>query len=167
MKKRIAVIALVILCAAAPMFAASNTTGAADRNTLGVGLNLGTNTGVGFRYGYGPFDVIANVGFDFLKFGNGNWALSFDVGASYQVYTIDGGRNLQFPITVGLIAAPGVTFGSSPSFNLSVMVPVGIEYTFDDVPVTAYFRLAPGMKILPSVGFTCGAFIGALWNFDL
>lgn len=167
MKKRIAIIALVILCVAAPMFAASNTRGAADRNTLGVGLNLGTNTGLGLRYGYGPFDVIANIGLDVVKLSGGNWTLSFDVGASYQVYTIDGGSNLKFPITLGLIVTPSVTFGNNATFNFGVLVPVGIEYTFDDVPITAYFRLAPGMNILPSASFTCGAFIGALWNFDL
>lgn len=171
MKKRIAIIALVILCVAAPMFAASDTRGAADRNTLGVGLNLGTNTGVGLRYGYGPFDVIANIGLDLLRIGSNSWTLSFDVGASYQVHIIDGGRNLQFPITVGAIIAPSVTISDHSSFNLSVLIPGGIEYTFDEVPVTAYFRLAPGIRIMSEnkvdIGFAFGAFIGALWNFDL
>ncbi len=170
MKKRIAIVALLVLCLAAPVFAGS-TLGASKRNTLGVGLNLGTNTGVGFRYGIGNFDVIANVGLDLLHIGDGV-AFGGDAGVSYQVYKFDLGHGNYMPLTVGLV---GVTaFAASDNgvaFDLSALVPVGIEYTFQDVPITLYLRLAPGMTIMQNtaldIGFDFGAYIGALWNFDL
>jgi len=171
MKKKIAIVALLVLCLAAPVFA-GNTIGASKRNTLGVGLNLGTNTGVGFRYGIGNFDVIANFGLDLLHIGSNGLAFGGDAGVAYQVYNFDLGHGNYMPLTVGLV---GVTsFAASDNgvdFDLSVLVPVGIEYTFQDVPITLYLRLAPGMRIMQNtaidLGFDFGAYIGALWNFDL
>ena len=54
-----------------------------------------------------------------------------------------------------------------------MLFPVGIEYNFDqldpDVPITVYFRLAPGFTVLkannPDVSFEMSAYLGALWNF--
>ncbi|MGN0906390.1 MAG: hypothetical protein ACI4NM_04520 [Bullifex sp.] len=166
MKKRIIVIALLVLCLMTPVFAASYK-GSADKGSVGVGLNLGTNTGVGFRYGMGKFDVLANFGLNNFKFNP--FSMSADAAVSYKVYTIDGGRNLQFPITVGAGGALGLTFGEKVGIDLSVLVPVGIEYTFNEVPITLYLRLAPGVQLLKdtsfNIGFAFAGYIGALWNF--
>ena len=168
MKKRIIVVALLVLCLVAPVFAAS-TKGATQKGTVGVGLNLGTNTGVGFRYGMGQYDILANFGLNNFKFDP--FSMSVDAAASYKVYTIDGGkRSLQFPITVGGGAALAMTFNSDKvGIDLSVLVPVGIEYTFTEVPITLYLRLAPGVQFLQNssfkMGFAFAGYIGALWNF--
>ncbi len=167
MKKRIVLVALLVLCLMAPVFAAS-TKGVTQKGSVGVGLNLGTNTGVGFRYGMGQFDVLANFGLNNFKFNP--FSMSVDAAASYKVYTIDGGkRNLQFPITVGGGAALAITFAEKPAIDFSVLVPVGIEYTFADVPITLYLRLAPGVEIFNAssfkLGFAFAGYIGALWNF--
>ena len=168
MKKRIVLVALIAICLVAPVFAANNYSGVAKKNSVGVGLNLGTNTGVGLRYGMGDFDILANIGLDVFKLNP--LTLSGDVAASYNVYTIDGGKNLKFPITVGAGANVGLKFGKDKlGFDLSVLVPVGIEYTFADVPITLYLRLAPGVNLFNNsdFGFKFGfaGYIGALWNF--
>lgn len=167
MKKKIVLIALLVLCLAVPAFSA--TRGVAKNNSFGLGLNLGTVNGVAMRFGMGDFDLLANVGFDVLNISADSWTLTGDVAASYKVYTIDGGRNLQFPITVGISAVPSITFASETTVNFDVLVPVGIEYTFDEVPITLYLRLAPGLQVIANTkvepAFAFGGYIGALWNF--
>ncbi len=166
MKKILIVLALVCLVAFPVM--AANSYGVTDKNTVGVGLNLGTNTGVGLRFGMGDFDVLANVGFDLLSMK----ALAGDAAVSYNVFTIDGGRDAQFPITVGAGVKSALHF-DPVAFDLGVIFPVGIEYNFaqlnSDVPITVYLRLAPGVNLLTlnefDPGFTMAGYIGALWNF--
>ena len=170
MKKKIVLVALLVLLILVPAFSA--TTGSSKKGSVGVGANLGTVNGVALRFGMGDFDLLANIGFDAVTtLTKDGWTISGDVAASYKVYTIDGGRNAQFPITVGLSAVPSVTFGNNTVVNLDVLVPVGIEYTFSDVPITLYLRLAPGLSVIeankPNVGeFAMGGYIGALWNFN-
>ena len=168
MKKKIVLVTLLVLLILVPAFSA--TTGSSKKGSVGVGANLGTVNGVALRFGMGDFDLLANIGFDVLNISKDSWTIAGDVAASYKVYTIDGGRNAQFPITVGLSAVPSVTFGNNTVVNLDVLVPVGIEYTFSDVPITLYLRLAPGLSVIeanqPDVGFAMGGYIGALWNFN-
>lgn len=172
MKKRVLIIALLIALILVPVSAASYR-GSERDGAFGIGLNLGTNTGVGLKFGMGNFDILANVGL--LNFGIGEDGLSMsgDVAVSYNVYTIDGGRNLEFPITVGLGATTSFHFGDPFLFNLGVVVPVGIEYSFaqlnPDVPITVYLRLAPGVSLINGndfkVGFAFAGYLGALWMF--
>ena len=89
MKKKIAIIAVVFALIVTPVFAAG---GVSEDNSIGVGLNLGTNTGVALRFGLGDFDVLANFGFDMLNIFNGDFTLAGDAAASWNFYTIDGGR---------------------------------------------------------------------------
>lgn len=164
MRKKILIIVALICLVALPLMAASYN-GVTKKNSVSVGLNLGTNTGVGMRFGMGDFDILANVGLNNFSAN----VLAGDVAASYLVYTIDGGRNLQFPITVGAGVTTALGFGNNVNFNIGAIVPVGIEYTFKDVPVTLYLRLAPGVSILQAnkikVGFDFAGYLGALWNF--
>jgi len=166
MKKVLIVLALICLVAF-PVMAGNSYTGATKKNSVGVGLNLGTNTGVGLRFGMGSFDILANVGINNFSFKP--FTLSADAAASYKVYTIDGGKDLKFPITVGVGAKAAIAFGDTTAVDLGVLVPVGIEYTFSEVPVTLYIRLAPGVKLLEAtafkIGFDYSGYIGALWNF--
>lgn len=166
MKKKIALVALIFAMLVTPAFAIG---GVSDDNSFGIGLNLGRNSGLGMRFGFGDFDILANVGlFDFGISDNGV-AVAGDAAFSWNFYTIDGGRALEFPLTVGAGVSTGVHFGDPFVFDLSVLFPIGIEYNFaqlnPDVPITVYFRIAPGLAILPDLGFGWSAYLGALWNF--
>ncbi len=169
MKKKIAIIAVVFALIVTPVFAAG---GVSEDNSIGVGLNLGTNTGVALRFGLGDFDVLANLGFDMLNIFNGDFTLAGDAAASWNFYTIDGGRGLEFPLTVGAGVNTAISFNDGVKTDLSVIVPVGIEYNFNqisDVPITMYLRLAPGMQMLKAnkwdPSFDFAFYLGALWNF--
>ena len=169
MKKKIVLLALVFAMLVTPAFSA----GVTRDNSVGVGLNLGTNTAVALRFGLGDFDILSNIGFDLLDSFSGDFKVSGDVAASWNFYTIDGGRGLQFPLTVGAGANVAIDFSNDFSTDLSVLFPIGIEYNFAqlnaDVPITVYFRFAPGFSILQNsdanVEFDYGVYLGAIWNF--
>lgn len=110
MKKKIALIAVIFALIMTPVFAAG---GVSEDNSMGVGLNLGTNTGVALRFGLGDFDVLANLGFDMLNIFNGDFTLAGDAAASWNFYTIDGGRGLEFPLTVGVGVNTAISFNST------------------------------------------------------
>jgi len=134
----------------------------ASKTDLAVGLNLGTNSGVGVQYRMNDFDVIGNVGFGFLGGNN----LSVDAAANYKVteFYIE---NAQFDVTVGGGAALSIPFEDDKELGLAAIVPVGIVYNLDsmDFPLDFYLRVAPGIRILPEVEAYLGGYIGALWRF--
>nr|WP_319472584.1 hypothetical protein [uncultured Sphaerochaeta sp.] len=133
----------------------------ASKTDLAVGLNLGTNTGVGVQYRMNDFDVIGNVGLGFI----GGSSLSVDAAANYKVaeFNIE---KAKFDVTVGGGAAIRVPFDKS-KMGLAAIVPVGIVYSMNnkDFPLDFYLRIAPGIAILPDVDPYFGGYIGALWRF--
>lgn len=166
--KKTLLIVLVVLLLATPLFAASYN-GVTKKNSVGVGLNLGTNTGVGMRFGMGDFDIIANVGLANFGVSSNGIGISADAAVSYNVYTL-AIEKLEFPVTVGLGANGSFYFGDTSAISIAALVPVGIEYTFDGAPITVYLRLAPGLSfnIVGSdfkLGFGFAGYLGALWNF--
>ena len=170
MKKKIMVIALVLVVAMSGVFAANNYKGASANNTLGVGLNLGTNTGVGLKFGMGKFDVTADIGLDVFEIGK-TVRLGGDVAAAYEVYDIQIKGKHHMPVTVGA----GVNFegaiGEETAFEIDVYAAPGIEYTIPTFPMNFYFRLPIGVGLNIDNGvkadFFIGGQIGALYVFDL
>ena len=57
---------LALILVALVLVPAAAATERASKTDLAVGLNLGTNNGVGIQYRMNDFDIIANVGFGFL-----------------------------------------------------------------------------------------------------
>ncbi len=169
MKKKFILVLMLIALVLVPATAASYK-GSTDDGTVGVGLNLGTNTGLGLKFGFGKFDILANVGLSNFQVTKDSFTLGGDVAVSYQVYDIEIDRKNHMPITVGIGASTGFRFAEKFGFDLDILVPVGIEYTFPEVPINLYVRLAPGMSIMENtelkVGFAFAGYIGALWMFN-
>jgi len=167
MKKRIFAIVLVLLALIlVPVSSASLRTSSAAYSKYAIGLNLGTNTGLGFQVRANrDFDVIGNLGFNAF----GTSPLSFDVAANYKIneFAID---RADFDVTLGLGMNVGIPVNDSHGFDFSVLLPVGIVYHFTEVPIDVYFRLAPGIQIVKNdevgLGFGLSAFLGGLWRFD-
>ena len=157
MKKKVLVLLVIALMAAVPAMAAS-TRGAADDGSVGIGLNLGTNTGLGMKFGMGKFDIVANVGLDVLHISNGNLSLGGDVGFQYEVYDIQIDGPHHMPVTVGLLVPMGFTFGNQFAMHLGVQAMAGLEYMIPDVPVLFYLRVGLGvdMRIVGGDGFGLG-----------
>ena len=162
MRKKVLLIALLVALILAPVTAASYR-GSENDGAIGVGLNLGTNTGVGLKFGFGDFDVLANIGLDNFRFNP--FSLGGDVAVSYEVYDFDFGRGHHMPLTVGVGASMGFVFDDPFVFDLAVLVPVGISYQIPDFPMQFYLRLAPGLAVLPELDFAFAGYIGALWMF--
>ena len=162
MKKKVLLIALLVALILAPVTAASYR-GSENDGAIGVGLNLGTNTGVGLKFGFGDFDVLANIGLDNFRFNP--FSLGGDVAVSYEVYDFDFGRGHHMPLTVGVGTSMGFVFDDPFVFDLAVLVPVGISYQIPDFPMQFYLRLAPGLAVLPELDFAFAGYIGALWMF--
>ena len=155
MKKKLLILLVAALLATVPAMAA-DTRGTSDEGDWGIGLNLGTNTGLAIKYGFGDFDVFANVGFDFLnldiKTDSFQFGIGADFGLSYQVYDIDLGGKHHMPVTVGLMFPLGfVIHNNGFDFDLGVAVQAGLEYQIPDVPLSFYLRLGVGP------GFTFGS----------
>jgi|SRR5690554_6345267 hypothetical protein len=133
------------------------------KNALAVGVNLGTNAGVAVQYQLSDFDVVANVGYNFLNQGY----LSADVTASYKVTDFNIGEAL-IDVTAGFGALMGIPVTSGAQFGVAAMVPVGLRYSLDskEVPLDFYLRVAPGVQILPKLDFAWGANFAVLWRFN-
>ena len=168
MKKKVLVLLVVAVLAVAPAMAADYR-GSAEDGSVGVGINLGTNTGLGLKFGMGKFDIFADVGLDAWHIGSDGVGLGGDVGVSYEVYDIDLGGKHHMPITVGLMVPMGFFFGQNFSMNLGVVIQAGLEYQFPEVPILLYLRLGGGidMKIVGdwTLGGLFAGSIGALWMF--
>jgi hypothetical protein len=158
MKKVLLALILVALIVV-PVTAA---TGGAAKSDLAVGLNLGTNTGVGVQYRMNDFDIVGNLGFGFL-----DGYLSFDVAANYKVTEFEI-EKAKFDVTVGGGAYVGIPIKSGAKLGLAAIAPVGVMYSLDnnDVPLDFYLRIAPGLWLLPDVSFHFSGYVGALWRFN-
>ena len=166
MKKKVLLVALLVALILAPVTAASYR-GSEQDGAIGVGLNLGTNTGVGLKFGFGDFDILANIGLDNFVFNP--FSLGGDVAVSYELYDFDFGHGHHMPLTLGVGAKTGFVFADKFGFDLSVVFPVGISYQIPDFPMQFYLRLAPGLALLQNTSFKLGfdfaGYIGALWMF--
>ncbi len=167
MKKRIyPIVAILLVLVLVPLTAAPFRGTSASYSKFALGLNLGTNTGLGFQYRANrDFDVIGNLGLN--DFGVDH--LSFDMAANYKIseFWID---RADFDVTMGLGVNVGIPLKEGENINFAVLVPFGIMYHFTEVPIDMYIRLAPGVRIIKGgnvdIGFDMSAFIGALWRFN-
>ena len=147
MKKKVLLIALLVALILAPVTAASYR-GSEKNGTFGVGLNLGTNTGVGLKFGMGDFDILANIGLSNFQVSADRFSLAGDIAASYEVYDVDFGKGHHMPITVGGGVTMGFTIGDQFGLDLSVVVPVG---ALDDVGERAVRKPACEQELLEHV----------------
>ena len=156
MKKKAIVLLIIAVLAITPAMAAPR--GSSSEGSVGVGLNLGTNTGLGLKFGMGKFDIVANVGLDVLHISNGNLSLGGAVGFQYEVYDIQIDGPHHMPVTVGLLVPMGFTFGNQFAMHLGVQAMAGLEYMIPDVPVLFYLRVGLGvdMRIVGGDGFDLG-----------
>ncbi len=168
MKKKVLVLLVVAILAITPAMAA-NSKGASEDGSVGIGLNLGTNTGLGLKFGMGKFDIFANVGLDMFSIGSDGLRLGGDVGVSYEVYDIDLGGKHHMPVTLGLWVPMAFSFSNNFAMNVSALVQAGLEYQIPDVPVLFYLRagLGLGIGIASDVTFkfTGAGALGVLYVF--
>ena len=169
MKKKI--IAFVLIAALAVVsLAAASTTGTAKKNSVALGIGLGTHNGLAFKYGYGKFDLAVNAS---AKVVGGHGVLfSADVGAFYNVYDIvfDTGA-LTKKQTISLSLGPVAAFSVKEGYlGLDALFVVGAEYTWSKVPVTMFLKLGGGVGFDINDNFSASfapyGVIGAVYTFN-
>ncbi|MFA6774849.1 MAG: hypothetical protein WCQ66_04105 [Sphaerochaetaceae bacterium] len=166
--KKMSLVLLVTALVIAPVAAESTTVGAATTK-YGVGVSLGSPTGVAFQYKVSKsFDVIGNVAFGSM---NGNWIgwIGGEAGANFKVADFDWTDGSWF-LTVGAVGQVGFvlpgTSGEEGSFHLAALVPVRLNYQFPKAPWSFYVMAGPGIDIFPTIGFAWEAGLGAMYLFD-
>ena len=170
MKKALTILLVLAVIAVMPL-AAADRRGTSEEGAFGIGLNLGTNNGVGLKFGMGNFDIIANIGLDVLHVSNQGLGLGGDVGFQYEVYDIQIDGPHHMPVTVGLLVPMGFFFGSPFQMSLGVQAMAGLEYQIPDVPVLFYLRVGLGidMNVVGGgnfkVGFGGSGALGVMYTF--
>lgn len=159
--KKFLLIVMVCLLAVSGVFAASYK-GASDKDSFGLGLNLGTNNGVIINYGLGKVDLEAIVGFGVI-----NGSLDVEIAGNYCLIDFAKGNFAgSMPLTVG---AEGYLSTDFDYLGVGALVPVKLSYTFPKVPMTLYLRVAPGVYFQLvdefDAGFGIHGSIGATYNF--
>jgi hypothetical protein len=155
---------LALILVALVLVPATAATDGAAKSDLAVGLNLGTNTGVGVQYRMDKFDIVGNVGFE--NFGG---TLAVDAAANFAVYDFVI-EKAKFDVTVGGGLALALPFDGS-NLSLEVIIPVGLFYSMnnDDFPLDFYLRVGPTVRIIKgdkSNLFGGYGVLGALWRFN-
>ncbi len=153
MKKVLLVVAL-ILVVALPLSAAKYD----KSNGIGIGLSGGYPvSGIAVKYGMDDLRVVGTLGY---RLGS---ALSLEAGAQYDVAEFDI-EDIPFYVNVGVTGAMHIGFGGG--FGLSVNVPVGVSYFFEEYPIEVFLKVAPGVRVRPTIGFDIGASLGGLYYLD-
>jgi opacity protein-like surface antigen len=167
MKKVLIALALVVLVLV-PVSAASMDTTGVSQSKYAIGLNAGTNSGIGFQYRVNEhFDLIGNVGLNNFSFEK----LAVDGALNFMLTKFEIEEQM-FYVTIGAGAFVGIPLADGYGVDLSALVPVGLVYSFDEdvVPIDLYVRIAPGLSILSDgefdLGFGFSGYFGALWRFD-
>ena len=159
--KKVALFILVAILSVSTVFAASY--GASKKDTLSIGLNLGSNNGVVINYGMGKFDLEGIVGFSLF-----NRNMDIEIAANYALFDIAEMADFagSMPFTVG---AEGIISTDFKDFGVGAVVPLKLTYTFPKVPVSLYFSIAPGVmfNIVPDFDpkFYIPVSLGATYNF--
>ncbi len=151
--KKVVFAILAVMLVLVPVSAQSN---------FALGLNLGTNMGVGFQFQMKDFDLVGNVGYSLVDAKH----LSVDAAASYKVADFAISK-AQFDVTAGIGGYVNIPFSDQASLGAAVLVPVGVKYSLanKNVPLDFILRLSPGLRILPDLGFGFGGNLAILWRF--
>ncbi len=121
-------------------------------SSLGVSQAQDYNWAVGFRFGgdtgglSAKHKIDASTGFEFL--GAAYWGGGFMVTGLYERYVPVIGRGFNFYYGAGAHLG-----GVDKEFLLGADGIVGLEYTFDAVPVSLSFDWKPALNILEAVDF--------------
>ncbi|MEA5027541.1 MAG: hypothetical protein VB056_01570 [Sphaerochaeta associata] len=157
-------VVLALILVALILVPATAATEGASRSDFAVGLNLGTNTGVGVQYRMNNFDIVGNAGLE--NFGG---TLAADAAANFAVYEFNI-EKAKFDVTVGAGLALALPFDGS-GVSLEAIFPVGLFYSMDnnDFPLDFYLRVGPTVRIIKGTKANLiGGYgvLGALWRFN-
>lgn len=145
MKKKITVLALILTAFLARPEAA--------HAKFGIGFMVGEPNGITMKFDNFP---IIGIGYSFLG-GNNNW-----LHATLDYWILNPPISGQFHWYLGLGAS--IKYPAATGVGAGVRVPVGIQFIPTDL-LEFFLEGAPGVSILPAVGFDWQAALGVRFYF--
>lgn len=125
---------------------------------LGLGLIFGEPTGLSAKLWTSERTALdAAVAWSFSGVGWLHVQADF-LMHNYDLIEVSKGR---LPLYYGV----GAYLAFSSDLGLGARVPVGLAYQFEEAPVDIFGELAPGLSLLPDLGFYIGGGIGARYYF--
>lgn len=155
---------LALILVALVLVPVTAATEGVSKSDFAVGLNLGTNTGVGVQYRMNNFDIVGNAGLE--NFGG---TLAADVAANFAFYEFEI-EKVKFDVTVGVGVALSLPFDTA-HVSLEIIIPFGLFYSMNnkDFPLDFYLRVGPTVRIIKGdKANLIGGYgvLGALWRFN-
>lgn len=130
----------------------------AQNEGLGLGLTFGEPTGLSAKMWTSERTAIdAAVAWSFSGVG---W---LHVQADFLMHNYDLIDVSEGALPVYYGAGAYVAFSSD--LGLGARVPLGLAYHFEGAPVEIFAEIAPGLALLPDIGFYIGGGIGARYYF--
>lgn len=138
----------------------------ADHGPFGLGLVLGSVSGVSASYRTAPANYIqGSAAWNFVAPGGvtftGDYVFRFD-----EALKLDG---IAIPLYAGAGVKVGIAIGreSSNDFPLSFgfRIPLGVRWEFRQAPLELFLELVPGIRLLPKTDPDFDAGLGLRWYF--
>jgi len=125
---------------------------------LGLGLIFGEPTGLSAKMWTSERTAVdAAIAWSFSTPGWFHVHANFLIH-NYDIFTVSTG---QLPLYYGV----GAYTAFSSEFGLGARVPLGLAYQFEGAPVEVFGEFAPGLALLPALGFYFGGGIGVRYFF--
>ena len=127
---------------------------------FGLGLLLGDPVGISAKFFLTPstaFDL--GVGYGYSD-GDSD---GFQVHADYLIHPHVFERNEDFSVSWFTGAGGALILSDDP--NINVRVPLGVNFTFMEVPIETFIEFAPGLELVDDFGFAFDGGIGARYYF--
>jgi len=130
----------------------------AQDSGLGLGLIFGEPTGLSAKMWTSERTALdAAVAWSFSGVGWFHVQADFLIH-NYDIISVSKGK---LPLYYGV----GAYTAFSSDFGLGARVPLGLAYQFEGAPVDIFAEIAPGLALLPDLGFYIGGGIGARYFF--
>jgi len=124
------------------------------------------DTGAGLQFGY-PGDVALTVKLDHFPVAGLSWSFG---SSTYLGTTIDywlaNNKISDTPLTwyYGGGISASINTGSGDKIGLGLRAPIGLQF-YPAKQIETYLELAPGLAVLPGIGFDIGAALGFRYHF--
>ncbi|MFA5498353.1 MAG: hypothetical protein WC327_02290 [Candidatus Cloacimonadia bacterium] len=127
----------------------------------GIGIIVGQPSGISFKQWLGGSNAVdAAVAWSFLE-GGGLYG-----HVNYLYENKSNVADLNIPWFWGIGANVGSwKSGDDLEIGLGVRVPIGLNFRFQKIPSELFFEVAPGLDVVPSVGFGIGGALGYRFIF--
>jgi hypothetical protein len=151
---RIAVLALILLCAACACSPDAN----AQQNGFGLGVILGEPTGFSFKGWTGPTTAIdAALAWSFVD------ETTFHVHVDYLWHNDAITKKPEMPVYYGV--GGRIRTGGHGDDRIGVRVVGGLGYYIPDTPIDLFVEIAPILDFAPSTDFSINGGLGARYFF--